>query len=277
MTEELLLMMPSNHSFIVSFILSIAPSKSVSSMKQLFLVAAVTFCISLLCTAQATSFSNEQLIINSWQGQRVEELLATWGKAADTHYYPEANIYEYIYRHQRSVYIRSSETRYKNRQGVEQVIRTPAEIKIYSCEVSFHASGKDKIIYTTRSTGNDCEEREALPEHISETWLANEKKKLLPIIAFTTKETKYGKQIASIRKDYNAYEAGLRKGDYIQKSTKYNNQQGVLQQEKLDTQRKLGFFSKEFKDYIFTFDATYHSSAYEMMSKRQRALWNVNQ
>ena len=246
-------------------------------MKPLFLVAVVMFFVPLLCTAQASSFSNEQIIVNSWKGQRVEELLATWGKAAETQYYPEANIYQYIYRHQRSVYIRSSETRYKNRQGVEQVIRTPGEIKIYSCEVSFHASGKDKIIYTTRSTGNDCEEREALPEHISETWLANEKEKVLPIIAFTTKETKYGKQIASIRKDSNAYEAGLRKGDYIQKSTKYPNQQGVLQQEKLAIQRKLGFFSKAFKDYTFTFDSTYHSAAYEMMTKGQRTLWNVQQ
>jgi hypothetical protein len=229
-----------------------------------------------LCTAQAASLSDEEIIIKSWEGQKAEELLATWGKSPDMRYYPDHDTYEFIYQHKRTQYIPATETRYKDRNGVEKVIRHESETKVYSCEVHFNAD-KNKRIYAATSYGNACAEHEAVPEHISSTWLATAKEKTIQITAFTTKEAKYGTQVASIRQDSNAYMAGLRKGDYLENNTQYVNKQGELQKESYTVNRKLGFFSKEFDHYVFTFAPTYHSIAYEMMTKRQRALWNVNQ
>jgi hypothetical protein len=219
--------------------------------------------------------SNQEIIMNSWRGQLLEELMTIWGKAPEMLVSPNDGSFIFRYTHYRTEYVPAYETSYTNKNGERKVTYHPAETKIYECTVRFDADANRKIT-DLNYRGNACGESLIVPYHISPLWLEAMKEKQLLISPFSVKETKEGdKKIVDIRKDTFAYKAGLRNGDYVLEKTAAINEREELQEESCVVNRKKGFFSREYDRLTFTFLPTYHSEAYELMNSTQRNLWNV--
>jgi arginyl-tRNA--protein-N-Asp/Glu arginylyltransferase len=247
----------------------------------------------IVWTAQpALALGDDEIIMNSWYGQSIQEVLQVWGlpglplQGALTHYAP-GNMTTCYYGHERTVFINEKrEYVGKSKAGEAMYLVTPAHNEYLSCKVMFMAHRDTQQIYSAKYEGNDCG-KYVVPQHISPTWLEKAKAAWQWVNAYETKKTSMGTQVASIRKDTNAYAAGLRKGDYItgitplepDTETGTEAEKEQVPTELIVVQRKRGLFSKVFDEYTFTVPPTYHSEAYELMRdySHQRNQWNVTQ
>jgi hypothetical protein len=251
--------------------------------KSLAIVLSFT---TLLGGVPAWAMSTEDFIMDSWKGRPQEELLNTWGKPSSSQIIPGSNTHWIEYSSQVSSYV--PPTTYTNTTGSLNAYTSPygntsgsfsnssvtnttgGYYNNYNCTVSFEVDSATYKILKWSYVGNRCEQWYVYPAHISKPVLNELKSRKKEVVAFQEKMDKSQRKVMKLRKDTNAYKVGLRNNDIIIKSETINNDT------KVEIQRKKHFFTKQLITNTYLFAPTYHSEAYELLTKKQRKLFKVD-
>ncbi len=239
----------------------------------------------LLHGTVAWAISTEEFIMNSWMGRPQEELVRAWGRPSNSQIIPGSETHWIEYSNQSSIYVpptsytntKGSLNTYSNSYGNTYGYLNSSSVtntyggyyQNYSCNVNFGVDSSTLEITTWSYRGNMCKKWYVYPAHISITTLNDLKSTKKEVFAFQEKIDRSQCKVMKLRKDTNAYKVGLRNNDIIIKSKTINNDT------KVEIQRKKHFFTKQLITNTYLFAPTYHSVAYELLSKRQRKQFGV--
>jgi hypothetical protein len=231
--------------------------------KTVFTIALIWFCTVCLNTVvEAKYIFPKEWVKQSWEGQASEELLATWGSP-----YRITNDFKLHSKSDKDSYIQ-----------YEYLNEEHSGSSNFSCLSSFVIDPSSKIIRGTLfmdlgGTGS-CNHFFYRPYVLSQTWIKTAKQDLVAIEAFKVKETEQGQKVLSVREDSNAFTAGLRKGDYIVKTSRKRQSSADEEMIILEIRRKSNGI---LEPLTLSFYQTFHSRIYEQMSSGQRKIWQIYQ
>jgi hypothetical protein len=243
-------------------------------MLTTFIKKTMAFALSfstLLGGIPAWAISTEEFVMSSWVGRPQEELLSAWGKPSGSQLIPGSKTHWIEYTRETSEYVPSLtyyNTPYDSKR-YNYTSYSSSYYKNYNCAVSFEVDSTTFTIVNGSFRGNMCRNWYLYPAHVSKVGLNALKSQQMLVQEFQEKIDKSQRKVIKIRKDSHAYEAGLRNKDVILKSVK--TQSGT----ELEIQRKEHWFSRSLVTQRIRFAPTYHSLAYELLSKPQRKQFNV--
>lgn len=235
----------------------------------------------LLSGIPVWAISTEEFVMSSWVGRPQEELLTSWGKPSDLQTIPSSKSHWIEYANESTTYVQP--TTYTNtRASLNANTDTSASLnsrtvtstsggyyRTDTCHVSFEVDSTTLKIISGSYRGNICRGSYLYPANVSKVGLNELKSNKKEVQDFQEKIDNSKRKVIKIRKDSNAYQAGLRNKDVILKSVK--TQSGT----ELEIQRKEHWFSRTPVTQTYTFAPTCHSLAYEVLSKRQRRQFGV--
>ena len=172
-------------------------------------------------------FSTEQIIMDSWITETVEDLVSTWGRPDHVTTLPNTTKMWLVYSDSSSVYVPPSihtNTKsnvhgyispYGNYSGNVNTYSnsyTTGGYNInFSCTVEFEADSATNKITFWRYNGNRCKEWYVYPAHVSIKWLNAIKTNKVKIQDYEVLQTEKGIKITSVRKNSIIYKNELRR------------------------------------------------------------------
>jgi len=227
-----------------------------------FFIAVVAY-NSLLQPCHAIEYPT---VSQSWVGQTQEELLSVWGDPVKTSFNPRTN--EVIWDYEKHpTFLRVPGEIHDRLFMIDP--KTKLITRVFLSDETSSASNATGLVSAIAGLNTS---KIVHPTLVSPTWLKEAKQQWILIEDFTVKETNSGKQVIKIRKDSNAYESGLRKGDYILKRVDTSSPLDVIT---LTIQRKVSLLSGDWEQLVLTFPPTFHSKAYETMYPEERKMLNI--